>query len=473
MLGALAVAESLFMAVAALIDLCYPNDGMTGFFSLGISAVITAGVGLFGYFWGKQSERQLGLRESYTLVGTVWIVFALFGMLPFLVSKTIPNVIDAFFETFSGFTTTGTTILTNIEALPHSLLLWRSLTQWLGGMGIVILSLAVMPFIGGGMQFALAESSSPTFNKIQPRIGDTARRLWAIYVALTGLQVFLLFLGGMELFDAVCHALTTMSSGGYSTKQLSISYWQSPFIHYVFIIFMIFSGINFSLLYMSFIRGKFSEMIKNDEWRNYIGLILGVTFVLTLITIVTETVISWEGVENSLRNALFQSASILSSTGFIMSNYIQWSTAAYLLLLGLMFIGGSSGSTSGGIKVVRFVIVIKNCLLEFRRLLHRNAVIPFRVNNRLMRESTVNTVYSFVTLFVLCIIIGTVALMATGIELRMAINLSLSSLANAGSTFDISSVNAAAKGIMMLMMLLGRLEIFTILLLFSPALWRK
>ena len=312
-LGLLILTESVFMLLSAGVAALYGGRDVSALLN---SALITAVVGILSVIIGGKPIRQYGIREGYIIVGLVWIIFSFFGMLPFILSGAIPNVTNAFFETISGFTTTGASILTDIEALSHGLLFWRSLIQWLGGMGIVVLSLAILPLFGAGMQLYQAEVPGPTYDRLQPRIKDTARRLWFIYFIFTFVEAILLKVAGMDLFDAICHSLTTMATGGYSTKQDSIAYWNSPWIQYIIIFFMLLAGTNFSLLYVAIAKRDYKRLFSDDEYHVYIGLILVFTIFITFGIALSNHSEGFMALESDFRTSLFQVVSIITTTGF-------------------------------------------------------------------------------------------------------------------------------------------------------------
>lgn len=476
-LGALLITESLFMLITAVVSFIYREDD---FIPLLYSIGITCGTGLLGILAGRGSTLRFGIREGYLVVGLIWIIFSIFGMLPFVLSGYIPSVTDAFFETMSGFTTTGATILNNIESLPHGLLFWRSLTQWLGGMGIVVLSMAILPMFDAGMQLYSAEVTGPTHDKLLPRIKDTARRLWEIYILLTIIMTGLLYIAGMGFFDSVCHALSATSTGGYSTKQASVSYWTSPAIHYIIIIFMFVSGINYSLLYKVFIRGDIKKINKDDEFKTYYIVVAIVTTIIAAGLIFDRCIYSIGDIERNFRESLFQVVSIITTTGFVTTDYTLWAPVLQMTLLFLMFTGSCAGSTSGGVKLIRINIVLKNAFYEFKRVIHPKAVIPVRVNRHVLPESIVNGIYAFMTVFTIIIIGSTAVLMMCGLSISEAFGCVLTSISNIGPGLgsqgpsgSFASIPAFGKWYLAFLMLIGRLELFTILLLFSPTFWKK
>jgi trk system potassium uptake protein TrkH len=422
-------------------------------------------------------EKHIGKREGYIIVSMVWVVFSMFGLLPFWLTGAIPSFTDAFFETMSGFTTTGSSILTDIEALPHGLLFWRSLIQWLGGMGIIVLSLAILPILGvGGMQLFVAEVPGPVPDKLHPRIAETAKRLWVIYLSFTVVEAILLIFGGMSVFDAVCHSFTTMATGGYSTKQASIAFYDSAYIQYVIILFMFIAGANFTLSYHAF-HGRFKKVFHNEELRYYLGFVLGITAIIGGVLYFTEGNL---GVEKSFRDALFQVVSIITTTGYATADYLLWVPFLSLMIFALMFFGGSAGSTGGGIKIVRVVLLLKNSYYELKRLIHPNAVIPVRLNNRAVSQTIVTNVLAFVVFYMIIFGIGTIVMSIMGFDMETSLGAVATSLGNigpglgeVGPSESFANIPAFGKWFLSFLMLLGRLELFTVLLLFAPAFWKE
>jgi trk system potassium uptake protein len=442
-----------------------------------ISAVITSLTGFVIWYFTRQSEnKDLGKREGYVIVTLGWVAMSLFGSLPFIISGAIPNYTDAFFETISGFTTTGATILTDIEQMPYGLIYWRSLTQWLGGMGIIVLSLAILPILGiGGMQLFIAEVPGPTKDKIHPRIQETAKRLWGIYAILTVAEILLLMVGGMDVFDSVNHGLTTMATGGFSPKNQSIGYYTSPFIQYVLIIFMFFAGTNFTIHYYALHR-NFSFLKTNTEFRFYLFFIIGCTIVITLLHM---RYVDFR-IEESFRQSLFHVVSLTTTTGYVVSDYENWAPFSRIIFFVLLFIGGCAGSTAGSIKIIRHLLLFKNSFLELKRLMHPNAVIPVRVNERAISPTIILNVQAFFILYLLIFLSGAVVMSLLGLDFVTALGASATCLGNVGP--GIGAVGPVAnfahlpelgKWFLTLLMLLGRLELFTVLLLLSSTFWKK
>jgi len=482
MLGFLIIVESFFMLGSACVEFFFIEDFESGLFlllnnnkgfsGLVISSAITFVIGIIFFFIGVKSSKNVGLREGYLIVGVVWIFFSAFGMLPFMISGTMDNFTDAFFESMSGFTTTGSTVIDDVEQLPRCLLLWRSVTEWLGGMGIVVLSLAVLPFLGVSTQLFSVEGR-PIYDKIAPRIKDTSRKLWGMYALLTLILSALLYLEGMNLFDAVNHAFTAMASGGYSTKNASIGHWNSPAIHYTVTLFMIITSINFIFMYFAIFQRKFSKLFRDEEFKTFIFIIIICTVIFTVVNALTTHISSISDFERSFRESIFQVVSTISSSGFVISSHTSFTKITLLLCILLMISGGCTGSTTGGMKIIRILITFKNCFYEIRRLLHPNAVLPLRINNKVVQNSIAQNVYAFIFMYCAFLLLGIFALTLDGMTTKEAFISALSSISNNCQPLGEFTLSTASKWIMSFLMLVGRLEIFTIVLLFSPDLWKK
>lgn len=442
-----------------------------------ISSLITITIGLFLWLLTKNAnDKEIKKREGYIIVSFGWIAMTLFGSLPFFIHGSIPSFTDAFFETMSGFTTTGASILTDIESLPEGLLYWRSLTQWLGGMGIIVLSLAILPILGiGGMQLFVAEVPGVTKDKIHPRIHETAKRLWGIYVIFTFTETILLMIGGMSFFDALNHSYTTMATGGFSTKNASIAHFQNPFIEYVIIIFMFLAGMSFSLHYF-LLHKNFSVLKTNEEFKFYLYLIVGITILISLSLIISREY----GIEKAFRDSLFQIVSLITTTGFVTADYEKWTSFSQIVFFCLLFIGGCAGSTGGGIKIVRHYLLLKNSILEFRRLIHPRAVIPVRMNNISINPEIVSNVLAFFLLYIIIFILGSIIMSILGVDFLTSIGSVATSIGNVGPGIgsvgpisNFSEIPVIGKWVLSFLMLVGRLEIFTVLIIFTPYFWKK
>ena len=472
-IGILLLLETVMFLVCSSVSFYYRESDMLDFWKAG---GITAGIGLLLAALGKGGERQLTRRDGYVLVSFAWVAFSLFGMLPFYIGGYIPDIADAFFETMSGFSSTGATILDDIESLPHGILFWRSMTQWIGGLGIIMFTIAVLPIFGvSGLQVFAAEASGPTHDKVHPRIGITAKWIWSIYTGITTLLVCLLMLGGMDWFDSICHAFATTGTGGFSTKQASVAYYNSPYIEYVISIFMFISGINFTLVLL-FVNRKFKKFIGNAELKFYFGSVVLFTAVIAIVLYYTSPM----GMEESFRKSLFQVISLQTSTGFATDDYMQWTPVLWGLLTIIMLMGACAGSTTGGLKCIRMVILTKVSRNEFKHILHPNAILPVRINKQVISPSIVSTVLAFCFIYISIIVIGTLLMMAMGVGAEESMGCVISSIGNMGpglgETVPAYSWNAlpdAAKWLLSFLMLLGRLELFTVLLLFTPDFWKR
>jgi trk system potassium uptake protein TrkH len=444
--------------------------------ALFLSGLITSGTGGLGFLiLGKKRNDRMGKREAYIIVSLTWVIISLFGTLPFLIHGAIPSFSNAFFEVISGFTTTGASILNDIEAIPKGLLFWRSLTHWIGGMGIIVLSLAILPFLGiGGMQLFAAEVPGPTPDKLHPRITGTAKRLWGIYVLLTLAQTIFLMIGGLDLFDSLCHAFGTMATGGFSTQNASVALY-SPYIQWVITFFMFLAGVNFTLHYYA-LHGKVLRVWKNEEFRFY----------LTLIALfgITITGLLWFNSdlsgEEALRTSFFQVVSITTTTGFVSSDYLLWSPFAGFLIFTLMFFGGSAGSTGGGIKSIRHLLLFRAAATELKKMIHPKAVIMVRYNGHSVQRDYIFNILAFFLFYMLIFFVGAMALSAVGLDFDSAIGASIAALGNIGPGIgdvgpveNYASIPLVGKWILTFLMLLGRLELFTILVFLSPGFWKK
>ena len=471
-LGILLLVEGGMFLICAGISLCYNEPDYIYFiYTLGINVA----VGSILLLCGKNAKTQTNRRDGFFIVSTTWLLFTLFGMLPFYISGHIPSITDAFFETMSGFTTTGATILDNIESLPNGMLFWRSFTQWIGGLGIVIFTIAFLPiFSGSNQQLFQSEATGVTQSKIQPRIQVMARYLWIIYIVLTLTETILLVLGGMSLVDAVCHSFSTTATGGFSTKQASVEYFNSAYIEYVIAIFMIISGVNFALYYWV-VKGRFRQLWKDSEIRWFLKSV----GILTLIITIALVVCNGYDVETAFRKSLFQVATCHTSCGFASADYNLWPQFTWMLLLFAMISGGCTGSTSGGVKSMRLIIMWRNIVNHFKQLLHPHAVLPVRVNGIAQPVEVSARVFTFFTTYLICIFVGWTLLMAMGVGMTESLGTVISSIGNVGPgmgsfgpAFSWADLPDAAKWVLSTLMFLGRLEIFGILLLFYKGFWK-
>ena len=474
--GLLLVFVAMAMVLSAGVALLY-RDGDAA--ALGLSAAVTLGVGVALYRLTR-FEGDLTIREGYAIVSFAWAATAAFGALPYLLSGALDSPTAAFFESMSGFTTTGATVFSDIEALPHGVLFWRSLTHWLGGMGIIVLVVAILPFLGvGGMQLFRAEVPGPTPERLRPRIAQTAKLLWLVYMGLTVVQTLLYLGGGLDLFDAVTHTFGTLATGGFSTRNASIAAFPSPYVQYVTILFMYLAGLNFTLHFRA-ATGRF-DYWKDEEWRFLTLVILGAASVLTAATWssgIYEP--GFGGLERAVRNALFQVVSITTTTGYVTADYEAWVPAGQVVLFLLMFVGGMAGSTGGSVKAVRVLLVLKQTGVELRKHLHPKAILLARVGRRAVKEDVLANVVGFVILYALLFLAGTAAMAFLGMDLLTAVGASAATVGNIGPGLgDVGPVDnygwmsSPALGILSFLMLVGRLEIYTVLLLFHPETWKR
>lgn len=542
-LGALLVALGVALLFPMGVGLLY---GEASWWSFGVTALVALGVGGGAYAaFRLEEEGDLRVREGFVIVATAWLLLSLVGALPFVLGGVLDSYTDAFFETMSGFTTTGATILGGadtpaIEAIPNAFLFWRSLTHWLGGMGIIVLTLAILPILGiGGMQLFKAEVPGPSADKLTPRVRETAKRLWAIYVGITAFEVLLL-LPAMSPFDAVNHAFATMATGGFSTENGSVGQYDSAYIDWVITAFMFLAGMNFSLHY-AMLHGNFDAPWKSQEFRVYASVILVATTLMTVVlwqparpvvpppvtldgevvvqegpevqtggvdseTATTEpedragaeamgggaelgetdepttgrTVVRYEGFLTTLRYAAFQATAIVTTTGFGTADYELWPPLAVGVIFSLFFVGGMAGSTGGGVKVVRVVLILKNSFREMQQLLHPQAVLPLRLDHRVVPEGIMRNVLSFIVLYIGLIGAGTLVMGFLGLDLLSAFSATFSCVGNVGPAFgtfgpteNYTHVPVVGKWVLALLMMAGRLEIFTVLVLFAPGFWRR
>lgn len=475
--GILLLVETVALLSAVLVAVFYKEHD--GYYFL-ISAGITLLLGIAGILAGRNASPLIGRREGSLIVTFIWVVFTLFGLLPFWISGSIPSFTDAFFETISGFTTTGASILNNIEELSHSILYWRSLTHWIGGLGIIVISLAILPVFGvSGTQLFVAESAGPTKDKIHPKINETAKRLFLIYIIITFTESIFLKIGGMGWFDAINHSFSTVATGGFSTKQASVGYWNSPYIQYVVAIFMLLSGVNFSLYYFGF-KNKFRKFFENEELKYYLLTLLAFSIIVTFSLIDFSQTFSFDIIELAWRDAFFNVTACMTTTGFATADYMYWKTFTWILLLIAMIIGASAGSTSGAIKMVRIVIVFKYCYYEIQKLIHPNAVIPVKYNGLIVKADVITRVLAFVLLYLFTVAVGILVLSMSGMGFQESIGGLITCLGGVGPGLgqvgpagNFSAIPEFSKWFLSFIMLLGRLELFTVLVLFTPSFWRK
>lgn len=486
LMGLLLLFNGGFMMISAFVSFI-TKDGVA--LQITASGLLALFAGMLLMFVTRDHKKEIKKREGYIVVTFGWLFMSLSGMLPYLVTDTIPSVTDAFFETISGYTTTGATILTEIESLPKGILFWRSTTHWIGGMGIIVLAIAILPLLGiGGMQLFAAEAPGPSADKLHPRITDTAKRLWLIYFGFTAAETIALKVAGMSFFDAINHAMSTLSTGGFSTKNASVAHWNdTPIIQYIIIFFMLLAGMNFVLSYFAF-KGKIQKIIKDEEFRLYMIFIIGFTIITALVvyfkadiqaSTIDHPMVLGAG-ESAFRHGLFQVLAVITTTGFVTADFTAWTSFLTVIFFGLMFLGGSAGSTSGGIKVVRHLLTIRNAFIEFKRTLHPNAIVPVRYNTRSVDRTIIFNILAFFILYMLSWIVGASVLGALGLDFMTALGGAASALGNVGPAFgelspvdSYGSLPSAGKWWLAFLMLIGRLELFTVLILLTPFFWRN
>lgn len=471
--GLLVVFIGLTMAAPMAVSLLYSDAGLT---PLALSAGLTLLAGMSIHLFFRRAKAEvLTPREGMAIVAACWMAAGMFGALPFFLGTEV-SFVDAVFESVSGFTTTGSSILTDIESVPRGLLFWRSFIQWLGGMGIIVLSIAILPFLGvGGMQLYKAEVPSPVVDRLKPHIRDTAKVLWKVYVLFTLLQVALLKGGGMSLFDAVCHTFTTLPTGGYSTWNASVAHVNSVYFEVVFIVFMLMAGMNFTLHYQ-FLRGAPLAFWRNVECRFFLGIVLVFT---TIVTWDVHGAI-YDGIAQSLRCAAFQVVSIVTTTGYVTADYEAWPGTSQIILLLCMFIGASAGSTGGAMKCLRIIVAFKYCYREIFMLVHPHAVSRIKLGGKAVSEEVARSVLGFLALYIGLFAVSTMLVSATGVDFTTAIGAVATTIGNTGPGFgtvgpseNFAHIPNIGKWILIWCMLLGRLEIFTVIILFVPEFYKK
>ena len=474
-IGALVFFLGLTMLLPLAFSYYYQDSAILPLLYAAAATVLTGGI-MFLAFRDKEAEKGLSHREGMAIVAFGWFAAGLFGGLPFLFAGTFSMPVDCFFESFSGFSTTGASVLVDIEAVPRGILFWRSLTHWLGGMGIIVLGIAILPFLGvGGMQLYKAEVPGPVPDKLKPRIKDTAMVLWKVYVLFSLIEAVLLMFGGMDLFDALCHTFGTMATGGFSTKNASIASFQSAYIDWIITLFMVLAGINFSLHYQ-FLKGRPLILWRDPEFRFFGGLLL----IFTTIIFICLWGTSYDGFWDSLRYSAFQVASILTTTGFATADYEIWAALAQAILLFCMFVGGSAGSTGGGMKCMRIQLLLKHAYHGLFKMIHPRSVNRIRFGRAVVQPETLSSIQGFFVLWLTLFVISAFIVAASGVDVLSSFAASLACIGNigpgvgsVGPTDNYAHLPQLAKWVLMFCMVLGRLEIFTIIILFVPEFWRK
>lgn len=474
--GWLVMIEAVFMAVPLVTALIYGEDDAAAF---GIGVAVTAVTGSAMTFLSRPRRSEMGKREGFLLTAMVWVIFSFFGMIPFIISDVPLNVSGAFFEAMSGFTTTGVSTLENIDSLPHAIHMWRSLMQWIGGMGIILFTLAVLPMLNssGGMQMFNAEVTGITHEKLRPRVSSTAKRLWIVYALLTIALIALYWVGPMDGFDSVCHAFSTMSTGGFSTRQESVGAWNSLYVKVVTIVFMFIGGINFALIFKAS-TGDVRSVWHNEVFRLYVKVIAVLLVMFDLSLLLNDAIEhTWE---TFTIDPLFQIVSTMSSTGYTVAQLGHWGVFILSLVFVMMFFGACAGSTSGGAKLDRALYIWKNSRNELYRCIYPNHVLAVNVNGKIITPEVINKVLVFIVLYILVIVAGGALLTLMDVSLVDSFFSAFSCVSNTGLDAqitgyggDFSTIPDAGKWVLSGLMLTGRLEIFTVLVLFAPGFWKK
>ena len=474
-IGSLLFIEAFFMSSCALMAFSYHEDDLMAFL---MSLLLTFGSGFFFLYLGRNSENSLSRRDAYVVVTAAWVVFSFFGMFPFLIHGSITNVTDAYFETMSGFSTTGATILDDVECLPHAILFWRSLMQWIGGLGIVFFTIAILSsLVGGSVKVFAAEATGPIKAKMHPRLSTTAKWIWSIYLILTFACGLSFWTAGMNWFEALNYSMTTTATGGFSIHNESTEFFHSPTIDYISITFQFLSGINFTLLYITIFKMKLKSLFTNSEFRLYISIMAGATLWIMYLLISRMDY----DFEHAFRSALFQVVSFMTTTGMFNEDAGTWPHVTWVILGVVMYLGACAGSTSGGFKCIRGVMLLKVVRNNFRQSLHPNAVLPVKVNGQNIPQSKLITLFAFFTLTMLMILVTATIMIVAGIDNTNAITIALSCVSNVGPTLGTqigpvmswSILPEYIKWILCLLMLMGRLEIMTVLVLFTRSFWKE
>nr|WP_294873985.1 TrkH family potassium uptake protein [Prevotella sp.] len=474
-LGQLLFLEAVLLMVSLGVSIGYQEDDVFAFL---VTIFITIGAGLALKWRGHNADNSMSRRDAYLVVSLAWIVFSFFGTFPFLISGYIHSFTDAYFETMSGFTTTGATIIDNVEVLPHGLLFWRSLTQWIGGLGIVFFTIALLPsLVGGQIKVFAAEATGPIKTKLHPRLSTSAKWIWSIYIVLTIACIVSYYFGGMNVFDSFNYAMTTTATGGFATHNTSTEFFHSPTLEYICTLFTFLSGINFTLLYAAVIKLNIKNLFKNSEFKFYIFLVV----VFTAFIMMELMTMRHYDLERAFRCGLFQVVSFITTTGLFNDDAATWPHVTWVVLATCMFFGACSGSTSGGLKCIRGVMLVRMVKNEFRQILHPNAVLPLKIDGVNVPMQKRVTLLAFLTTYLIICLFISFTMIAMGIDNTNAITITLSCVGNVGPTLGTeigptmswSELPDVAKWFCSLMMLIGRLEIFSVLVILTPAFWRE
>ena len=474
-IGSLLFIEAFFMVVCLGVAFGFEEDDMVAFL---LSMALTFGSAFLFLYLGRHSENSLSRHDAYILVTAAWVIFSFFGMFPFLLHGSITSLSDAYFETMSGFTTTGASIIDDVEALPHGILFWRSLMQWIGGLGIVFFTIAILPsLVGGSVKVFAAEATGPIKAKMHPRLTTTAKWIWSIYLLLTIGCGVSFWAAGMDWFSAVNYSMTTTATGGFSIHNDATAYFQSPRIDYISILFQFLAGINFTLLYISIFKGRLKELFRNSEFKFYISLILLATSGIMLLLILQANY----SLEHAFRSALFQVVSFMTTTGVFSEDIASWPHITWVILGLVMFVGACAGSTSGGLKCIRGVMILKVVRNNFKQILHPNAVLPVKINGQSVPQSRIVSLFAFFSLFIIMLLVTGTIMFMSGIDTVNSAAIALSCVSNIGPSLanDVganitwSAMPDYIKWILCLLMLMGRLEIMTVLVLFTRSFWKE
>lgn len=474
-IGSLLFLESFFMAICLAMTFYFHEDDVMAFMT---STLLTFGSGCIFLFFGHNAENSLSRRDAYVVVTAAWLVFSFFGMFPFIIHGCITNITDAFFESTSGFTTTGASIIDDVEILPHGILFWRSLTQWIGGLGIVFFTIAILPsLVGGSVKVFAAEATGPIRSKMHPRLSTSAKWIWSIYLILTLTCGLSYWAAGMNWFEALNYSMTTTATGGFAIHNESTEYFHSPTIDYISITFQFLSGINFTLLYISIIKMRVKTLFTNSEFKLYLGIVAGATLWIMYLLL---THMNYD-IEHAFRSALFQVVSFITTTGMFNEDAGTWPHITWVILGVVMYLGACAGSTSGGFKCIRGVMLLKVIRNNFRQILHPNAVLPVKINGMNVPQSKIVALFAFFTLTMLMTLVTATIMIVAGIDNTNAITIALSCVSNVGPTLGTqigpvmswSILPEYIKWILCPLMLMGRLEIMTVLVLFTRAFWKE
>lgn len=473
-IGSLLFVEAFFMAICMAMAFSFGEDDMMAFI---FSTIFTFGSAFIFLYFGRESENTLSRRDAYVVVTLTWVVFSFFGMFPFLIHGSLASFTDAFFETMSGFTTTGATVIDDVERLPHGLLFWRSLMQWIGGLGIVFFTVALLPqFVGGSVKVFAAEATGPMRSKMHPRLSTSAKWIWSVYFLLTAACALSFWVAGMGWFDATNYAMSTTATGGFSTHNGTI-FLASPLIEYLAILFQFLAGINFTLLYLSVFKLRLSALLRNAEFKFYL-LTIGVATLWIMLLLITRMDY---GVERAFRSSLFQVVSFLTTTGLSNTDAGAWPHITWVILGILMFMGACAGSTTGGFKSISVLMLFRVLSNEFRHILHPNAVLPVKMNGQSIPQSKLVTLLAFFTLYIVMLLITTTIMVVSGVDVTNAFTIALSLISNVGAGLDTNigpqmswaDLSPLIKWLCSILMLVGRLEIMTVLVLFTRSFWKE